>query len=705
MPLSAVLASLVFAAPVWALALPAALLPLLAHLLTRWRARVVSFPPARLVADVAARTRRLDRPRQRALLALRVAALALIVAAFMQPRWRPAAEAGEAANGRTLIIVLDRSASTQRAAGGALLFDEAKRRALAALETLEPGRARAGVVLLDAAPPPLLPELTPAPAALAQRIARLEPTHERADAAGALAEVQRLIDAAPDGPADVRVLLFTDVQRTAWPAAARQRLAQLGATLTDVGGHAPNVAAHDVRVAPASPMVATPATVTARVANHGDEPADVTLRLLLHPRGEEVAHQRVRVPAFDAAAVRFDAVFDRPGRHGVEVALAPGRVDALPADDAAGVVVDVRAWQRVSLITAADAGDARTAAYHLTRALAPTGQRDDHGRGIDVVGREHAADPDAVVVIVEAGSLDGDTLAALARRLREPGAAGLLWIADDAAAAASIQQLADEHATTLPATPATAATSAIARAGNDDERPVRLGEVAFDRPPFDALPGGGRSALVEMRFPQVADLPAPREAVRARLRDGRPLLVVGPARDDAGTLLSGGHVAIWTAALTLLAGDPLLVPLLHELVRELADVGEAGATLHPGDAIDAGEGAAALLDPAGTAVNARTAARLALPGRYRDGDGEPAVWVNVDPAESDLRRAPALGATRDAIAGPTFVLHVEAIELWPAILVVAMLALIVEPVLARRGAGAGHDARHVAGAGEVDDVV
>jgi len=85
--------------------------PVLVHLLTRRRARRVSFPGMRFEPAMTGAAVRIERPSDAALLALRVAAVAAAALAVAQPVWLSAARQRAWASRVTRAIVVDTSAS------------------------------------------------------------------------------------------------------------------------------------------------------------------------------------------------------------------------------------------------------------------------------------------------------------------------------------------------------------------------------------------------------------------------------------------------------------------------------------------------------------------------------------------------------------------------------------------------------------------
>src|SRR5919202_7076787 len=101
-----------FVAPLVLVALGALAIPILLHLIQREKKRVVEFPSLMFLRKIPYQSVRRRRIRHWALLMLRLAALALIVAAFARPFFRRDTLAAATQQGaRELVVVLDNSYS------------------------------------------------------------------------------------------------------------------------------------------------------------------------------------------------------------------------------------------------------------------------------------------------------------------------------------------------------------------------------------------------------------------------------------------------------------------------------------------------------------------------------------------------------------------------------------------------------------------
>src|SRR5215207_9376029 len=103
-----------FVAPLVLVGLAALAVPVLIHLIQRERKRVVEFPSLMFLRRIPYQSVRRRRIRDWALLAMRLAALALIIMAFARPFFRRDALAAATQNGaREAVILVDTSYSME----------------------------------------------------------------------------------------------------------------------------------------------------------------------------------------------------------------------------------------------------------------------------------------------------------------------------------------------------------------------------------------------------------------------------------------------------------------------------------------------------------------------------------------------------------------------------------------------------------------
>ena len=127
---------LVFQNPLWFIAALIGV-PLLAHLFSRSRPRRREFPSLRLLHEAMRQVTRVRQPRDRWLLLLRTLAMLALAAAFLQP-WLMSHFASASGSSRTVVMLIDRTASMAYADGTRTRFAQATL-AAAATPWIKPG--------------------------------------------------------------------------------------------------------------------------------------------------------------------------------------------------------------------------------------------------------------------------------------------------------------------------------------------------------------------------------------------------------------------------------------------------------------------------------------------------------------------------------------------------------------------------------------
>jgi len=608
----------------WMLAgLAAVGLPVLIHFLTRSRPRRIAFPPYQFLVEACAGQQAVHRLRTIVVLTIRSLLVLVLVLLFVRPFLKPTGATGQAAATPRIVLVLDASLSMRAVQRGVPLFARAQAEAAEVLRGL-PANSEAAVVLIGATPRALLPALSRNVPALHEALVASRATAEAGDPAAALALAKQLL-----GDNGGEMCVFSDFQASNWsglgelPAGVACRLRPVTTEPVD------NVALTGLRVAPAAPVVGEPAEVVATVFNGTARPREETVRLTL---AEFALERRVTVAPFGSADAAFPVSFPAAGTVTGKATLRP---DDLADDNARYLAVRVHRALQILLVSDSDAGDRRSGAFFLQRALAPSPQA---APGLNVV-RRHGQDTDRGVletsdlfVLAAPATLTGEAGEIIARRVQD-GAALIAFLDGPTAPAL--------------ATPNLGAPFQLLRTVANDAG--------------DALVAGTRTVVADADATDWAALRF-RRHYQTRLLDGRQGDVLLNYADGAAALtlspLGKGAVVFANLPLTPDAGDwighPLFPALLHELLRTLRRAADERAVT-PGRAWTlevpaAGDAALEVTDPAGKPVTAQVLAsgrttRLALPaavdaGLYmlkQTGKLVGAGVVNVDARESDTR--------------------------------------------------------------------
>jgi len=731
-----------FAPLVW-WGLPLAAVPLVIHLLNRLRQRRVRWAAMEFLLSSQRRYRTQVLLRQILLLALRMAAVAVVVVALAQPRWQ-AVGGGLGGGAVRHVVVLDDSVSmgdrsgpatvVTDASGGdtrpATAFDRARRFVTRLAADLAAGSGRRELCVglsshlaaaSDQPPVWIVPSQEMTPSTMQAVRDALAGAAVSSGATGGAEAVKAAARGFRTDADPTTLWIVGDFRSRDWLsddglASALRALAADGVTLRFIDCAAAPVGAGNLtlerlEVAGGVPASGVLMPVEVEVRNDATTPAE---NVLVEIREDGASRPGLRIdsiPAGGTATRRFDVRFSSAGHHAIEAAL-PG--DVLPADDARWAVVDVRERVEVLIVDGDPQGPAHGDGFYVTHALAP-------GAAAATGIRPRFAPPSALATL-DLSRFDG------------------VWLLDverlDALAVTAIEAYARAGGGVVffcgPRT----------RADFVNERLHRGGEGLFPVPlagPVDLLPDADLPDLVPEDHPVVAVLAGQRnpllDAVRVErswavtrghdptaaggrrllsLRTGQPLAVERPY--GAGMVVA----VLTTAAPTWnnwSRGNPSWVVVMLELESHVARGRRAIATLTVGDPVTiplepgSDEIDVDFLVPPSRAVVRHTAmpdgtggltARLDVtttPGlheaRWRRLDGterQRLAAVNVDPAEGRLERAGRDRLDRGLVGVPFRSEPVEAVDAGMAdttgsswaipLLAVVVVVLLVEQAVA-----------------------
>ncbi len=544
-----------FLAPLFLAALAALAIPVLVHLTHKERKEPQVFPSLMFLQRIPFRTRRHQRIRHWLLFALRAAAVALLAAAFARPFLpRVGAEAG---GGRSVIVLLDRSASM----GAAGRWARAQREVRTAIDTLGPGTAVTLIAFDDRAE--ALARNSTDRTAIAGALARVSP----GSAAGRFGPALRLAASLLEERGGAgEVVVVSDFPQRAWTGDEAGILpAGTHLTTRDVGDSA--LASVAVTSVVLEHTTDARTTVTARIVATGGR--ERTVPATLEVAGRDVQTVRVSTGPGEPALARFEALRDpeEPRRARVRVPA-----DDLPADDAHHFVFGPAPRLPVLLVTRPGARAAD--ALYLRQALAVA--RDP---ALPVTTRAanavRAADLDAAAVIVlhDVPFPGGETGRHLLERIRE--GAGLFI------ALGAQGSLPGEIGTSIAPSlrPTDRAELGAAAAAAEPTHPV-----------FSGWDGARGDPFAGSRTFRYRPLERARTAL-ARFDDGTAAL--------AAVRLGSGRALVWAADFANRWSDlplqPGFVPLMHGAARWLAGYAPAPTAFAVGEVAELARPAAGAL--------------------------------------------------------------------------------------------------------------
>lgn len=684
-----------FAPLVW-WGLPAVAAPVVIHLLSRLRHRRVRFAAMEFLLESQRRFRTRVLLQQVLLLALRTAAVAAVVLALAQPRWRQAV-GGLLGGGGVHLVLLDDSYSMGDTTGGddetagdaageagpATAFDRGR----GAIERIAADLAASGgrhelAVATTSALAVAGPEPPPAGAFLVARrlvdpagvrVVRetLATARVSARSVGPVASVTAAAAALTAERGERVLWIVSDMRARDWlradeAVAALDRLAASGVTirLVDCGSAAAgqgNLVIERLAVAGGVPAAGVVLPVEIEVRNDGATAArDVTVTLR-EDGGGRPGLTIDEIPPGGVAVRRFDVRFATRGPHTLEASLP---TDMLPADDARAAAVEIVDAVDVLVIDGGAVGDPGSDGFYVATALAP-------GSGAATGLRPRLEPPRALATLdlaafdclwlLDVERLDPAALAAVEAYVR--GGGGVVFFCGPRTSPDYVNDVLHRDGAGIFPVPLAGAVDLLPDAAAAAPPP----DLVVEDHPVVAVLRGQRNPLVDAvrieRFMAVDrghDLAAAGVRPMLSLRTGQPLAVERAVGAGRVAVVLTTAAPTWN---TWARGNPSWVVVLLELQnllaarrREAADivVGEPlEVRLEPGvDEIDVDfvtpPDGDVVRQAATTAAGGGLEARLPVTtaagvhaARWRRVDGtqrERLFAVNVDPAEGRLER-------------------------------------------------------------------
>ena len=617
-----------FLTPLFLAGLGAIAIPVLIHLIQREKKRVIEFPSLMFVRRIPYQSVRRRRIRHWALLLLRAAAIALIVAAFARPFTRQGTVAAAIGGGaREIVVLLDQSASM----GYGDHWTRAKDAARAAVRGMG-ADDRATLVLFNknaeenmrATSDRTRLESAINAAKVGSGATRYGPALKLAESILSRSPIKRR-----------EAVLISDFQRSGWSGSEDVRFPE-GMTVSTVSVASPgtaNLAVPSVAFARASFSGQERLTLTAGLSNKGDVPLkDVPVTLTID--GHEIQTEKATVAAHASGSVSFTQfTLSSPNVRG---SVRAG-TDPMPADNTFNFVLAPS--EPVSLVIV-DSGDRSASSLFLAKALS-IGTTPVFQVEVTSVARltPAALDKRAVVILNDTMFPPAGGGGVLKKYLERGG--GLLVVSGDRAT------WPQGEAELLPGRFGAIVDRTSGRSGS-------LGYLDYSHPVFEVFKAprsGDFSAAHVFRYRALQT--APTDRILARYDDG----AVAAAERKIG----GGRAIVWTSTLddswTDIAVKPVFLPLVHQLVRYLAHYEPPTSWLTVGQVLDLTARAKGRGDHSDRIVVTPSGERISQSGAGEGNEGllelneqgvyevrstaaaaarPEAIAVNIDPAESDL---------------------------------------------------------------------
>lgn len=364
-----------FLSPLVLAGMAALSIPVILHLMNRFRSRTTDWAAMRFLVTTVRRSERKVRLRDLFLLFVRCLLVALLVFAFARPAIEGQAGFGGAEGGPVAaVLLLDHSASMGRASGAETNFDRARGAVREWLDAHE-GRSLAALHLVSDRSTSLVSEPQDQFALIRSLVDEAEITDRSTDLLRGIRLACESLRTVSDLPREVRV--YTDGQATAWGEPEElKRIAERypGIRIVPVwiGGDEPpaNLAITSLEAEGGVPAARQPCPFRIEVTNFGSEPVDgvsVSLGLAGEPPSERAAIPRLRPGG--ARSIRLTATFPEPGPRAVTATLS---ADSFAADNTRTTALNVARRVDVFLVEEDHAGPAMDReGYFLANALVP----------------------------------------------------------------------------------------------------------------------------------------------------------------------------------------------------------------------------------------------------------------------------------------------------------------------------------------------
>ena len=488
------------------------------------------------------------------LFALRCLFVFLLALAFSRPFIRSSA-AANVISGKRMVIALDNSFSMRLGDH----FERAKKDALDAVQSL--GDADRGQVITFGGSAKLLTEMTGDKQALRGAIEGITP----GDDASSYSELSRILRSTVETvKTDITAEVFTDLQKSSWPASFADARLDAGTKLNvhSYGDKAiPNFTVESVD-APRRVFDTKKVRTVATIAGFNTPEATRTVTLVAN--GKTLETKQVKVPANGRATAEF-LTLDAPyGMTKCEIRI--DGADAFPDDDHWLFSVE-RSDPKPALLVHSGSDNTNSPIYIRTALEAAT----EAAFTLDLQTPEQAAGATlskyAFVILSDTGPLLERLEEALDKYVQNGGSV-LISLGKNSVAGAKLPaagiQLLQIH-TLMP----------------DHERALTVGQIDNSYSSF----GGGQN-WDGVEFLQTAKLTLPQDAadtrVAARLSDGSPLLVDRRSGE--------GHVLVFASSFDNVANNlptqPVWLPFIEQTTHEMGGIGAARTNYRVGSYVD-----------------------------------------------------------------------------------------------------------------------
>ncbi len=615
--------------------------PILVHLIRKDESKKILFSSLMFVTRLPKKSLRRQSLRHLLLLALRAAALMLLVLAFARPFFVSKAAAPlRASRDRSVVVLLDESFSMQSAGR----FGRAREQALKLIDGLSSRDTVQAVVYSDNTR--LLNTIQTDRSSLRSLFSDTVPGYRKTNHLAALKLAGQLLASAPNERQEIH--WWSDFQQSGWTENAEDVAIPEKVRIEPhkVEEDAGNVSVNQTQLSRVTEGDAQLVRASTRVAAFGAKTAG-PVRLTLRLNGKALQQKDVSLKADDTQLVEFEPINLPLGLTKGEIRLEPA--DALPADNIFHFTLNNQ--QQLRLLLLQERG--RQDSFYITKALS-AGKDSPFQIELQDAGQSDALDlaKFSGVVLNNVGTISSKLAGALNEFVQ--GGGGLLVVLGDRLRPGDLNERLEKL---LPA------RVEVSSRPSSNANGRFIGAIQRQHPIFAVFQPVHHSYFMRTPFYSVVgSKPLESSQVLASLEDGTPLLVERAVGNGRSLLLASSLNMDWND----LPLKSVFVPLVYQLVKYSTRYDEEQHAFVVGEVIPMGRlnpmlGKALnkisgrmssfsqswqVVTPSGQKTNLTDADLLKSPYFEIDEPGfyqsrvhnlDNAVAVNIAPAESDIR--------------------------------------------------------------------
>jgi hypothetical protein len=370
--------SILFSNPALWIGLIALGVPVLIHLLTRRTPRDIIFPTLKFIHMAKANQSNIHRLRHIILLLLRTALFLFILLAFLKPIISESSDltTRNPDAGKSVIVLMDASASMGYLSDGVTSLSRAK---VAALEILDNCSAKDKINLIIMGSVPKVSFDAPGEnlVILRKDIREAVTLPDYADINTSLADAVKQLDAVSGYKKEI--YFISDFQRSNWSnvnfGIVKENIQMV---FIPVGlEKTSNCAIISASVLPASPTVMEPVEIVCKVANYGDQPANVSLELIF--KNDKVLPQEVLIEPHTTVSTSFRVRINNPGLYESQIRILKDSSQKVSLSQPDGLEIDNQRFftfnvsQKINVLLVSDVktDEVRSGSRFLDKAINP----------------------------------------------------------------------------------------------------------------------------------------------------------------------------------------------------------------------------------------------------------------------------------------------------------------------------------------------